>query len=114
MVKYEYKVIPAPRRGVRTKGAKGTAGRFASALEAAINEISADGWEYVRAESLPADERHGITRRKTETYQNVLIFRRIAEPKTLPPVLLEHQIMTDDDSDDTSDEITNGVDDKKD
>jgi hypothetical protein len=94
MEHFEYKVIPAPRRGVRVKGAKGPAGRFAGALESTINTLSAEGWEYVRAESLPADERHGITRRKTETYQNVLIFRRISDPANMePPItaLLEDQ-----------------------
>lgn len=94
MEHFEYKVIPAPRRGIRIKGAKGPAGRFAGTLENTINALSAEGWEYVRAESLPVDERHGITRRKTETYQNVLIFRRIADPSNgEPPItaLLEDQ-----------------------
>jgi len=76
---FEYKVMPAPRRGARVKGAKGPTGRFANAMETTLNELAADGWEYIRAESLPADERHGITMRKVETYQNVLIFRRLAD-----------------------------------
>lgn len=79
MVSYEYKVVPAPRSGVRAKGAKGPAGRFASALEIQFNDLATSGWEYIRAESLPVDERNGITRRKTETYHNVLIFRRAIE-----------------------------------
>lgn len=90
MNNFEYKVIPAPRQGVRVKGAKGTAGRFSGALEIALNELSSKGWEYVRAESLPAIERHGITRRKVETYQNVLIFRRLLDDiaiETAEPVL---------------------------
>jgi hypothetical protein len=102
MENFEYKVIPAPRRGVRVKGAKGPAGRFAGALESTINTLSAEGWEYVRAESLPVDERHGITRRKTETYQNVLIFRRIADPSNMePPItaLLEDQTEPEADND---------------
>lgn len=94
MEHFEYKVIPAPRRGVRVKGAKGPAGRFAGTLENTINALSSEGWEYVRAESLPVDERHGITRRKTETYQNVLIFRKIADLSNSEPsitALLEDQ-----------------------
>jgi len=78
MAFYEYKVIPAPRKAVRVKGAKGFTARFASALEIALNELAIQGWEYVRAESLPVDERQGLSMRKTESYQNVLIFRKLA------------------------------------
>jgi len=91
---FEYKVMPAPRRGARVKGAKGPTGRFANAMEATLNELATDGWEYIRAESLPADERHGITMRKVETYQNVLIFRRLADATKAEPdvtALLEDQ-----------------------
>ena len=99
MENFEYKVIPAPRRGVRTKGAKGSAGKFAGAMEKTINELAMNGWEYLRAESLPVDERHGITRRVTEVYQNVLIFRKPADEPSLEeePVaaLLEDQSDTD-------------------
>ena len=106
---FEYKVIPAPRRGVRVKGAKGTAGRFAGAMEVSLNELAADGWEYVRAESLPVDERHGITRRKTETYQNILIFRRLTDaPESASDVtaLIEDQTDQEEDlSDDTDDDF---------
>ena len=38
-------------------------------------EMAADGWEYVRAETLPCDERKGLTSTQT-TYQNLLIFKR--------------------------------------
>jgi len=90
---FKYKVIPAPRNGVRSKGAKGPAGRYAGALENAINVLAADGWEYLRAESLPMDERHGITMRKTETYQNVLIFRKpVASPSDMPPLMAKPEI----------------------
>lgn len=82
---FEYKVMPAPRRGTRVKGAKGPTGRFANAMETTLNELAADGWEYIRAESLPVDERHGITMRKVETYQNVLIFRRLADSAKAEP-----------------------------
>ena len=95
---FEYKVMPAPRRGTRVKGAKGPTGRFANAMEMTLNELAADGWEYIRAESLPADERHGITMRKVETYQNVLIFRRLADTAKAEPdvtALLEDQSETE-------------------
>jgi len=95
---FEYKVMPAPRRGTRVKGAKGPTGRFASAMETTLNELATDGWEYIRAESLPADERHGITMRKVETYQNVLVFRRLADAANTEPdvtALLEDQSETE-------------------
>ena len=106
---FEYKVIPAPRRSVRVKGAKGVDGKFAATLEKMINELAAKGWQYLRAESLPTDERHGITRRKTESYQNVLIFRRLAEmTETEEPItaLLEDQSDDEDAVDDTEDAVT--------
>ena len=73
---YEYKAVPAPQMGKRARGVKGTDGRFANALTLVINEQAQYGWEYLHAESLPAMERYGILRRKRETHQNVLIFRR--------------------------------------
>ncbi|MFQ6548403.1 DUF4177 domain-containing protein [Aestuariibius sp. 2305UL40-4] len=72
---YEYRVVPAPRRGLKGKGVKGPEARFAHALETVMNEEAADGWEYVRTDTLPAEERQGLTSRTT-VYQNVLVFRR--------------------------------------
>ena len=97
METYEYKVIPAPRDGVRTKGAKGISGRFAGALEQAMNKLGADGWEYIRADTLPVDERNGITRRKTETYQSVLVFRRQVEEEAVHEIFEEAATEVEDD-----------------
>ncbi|PRY24946.1 hypothetical protein CLV78_102119 [Aliiruegeria haliotis] len=72
---FEYKVIPAPAKGQKGKGVKGAAGRFANALEARMNELGAQGWEYVRADTLPAEERSGLTGSQT-VYMNMLVFRR--------------------------------------
>jgi hypothetical protein len=76
MTRYEYKVVPAPVQGRKARGVKGTAGRFAHALETLMNELGAEGWEYVRADTLPCEERTGLTGRTT-TYQNMLVFRRL-------------------------------------
>lgn len=76
MTVFEYKVIPAPLSGKRAKGVKGANGRFANALSETLNELAVAGWEYVRAESLPSIERKGVTRKRIESYQNVLVFRR--------------------------------------
>jgi len=102
MEHFEYKVVPAPRRGSRVKGVKGPAGRFANALESLINELAATGWEYIRAESLPVDERQGLTMRKTESYQNVLIFRKVAQATDNEPTitaLLEDQTASEENDD---------------
>lgn len=72
---YEYKVIPAPLRGVKAKGVKTAEDRFAYALQAAMNELAADGWEYLRADTLPCEQREGLMS-KTTVYQNMLVFRR--------------------------------------
>ena len=72
---YEYKVIPAPTRGQKAKGIKGPEGRFANALEIEMNRLGADGWEYLRADTLPNEERSGLTGSSTN-YRSVLVFRR--------------------------------------
>lgn len=81
--RYEFKVIPAPTKGKRAKGAKGAPGRFANALSLLMNDMAEEGWEFQRAESLPSVERVGLT--GSETHQhNLLVFRRLhpasAEP----------------------------------
>ncbi|ARE39999.1 hypothetical protein RGUI_1858 [Rhodovulum sp. P5] len=75
MGKYEYKVMPAPERGRRVRGAKTTADRFAHVVEDTLNAMAAEGWEFLRAETLPCEERKGLTGRST-SYQNLLVFRR--------------------------------------
>ena len=77
-VNYEYKVVPAPHRGERAKGVKGSEARFALSLGNAMNAQAAEGWEYVRAETLPCEERSGLTG-KTTTFMNMLVFRRAVE-----------------------------------
>lgn len=76
-MRYEYTVIAAPSRGEKAKGAKTPADRFALSLTAELNRMAAEGWDYVRAETLPSEERSGLTGRST-VYHNVLVFRRAA------------------------------------
>lgn len=87
---WEYKVMPAPTRGLKGKGIKGAEGRFANAIELLMNDMSADGWEFQRAETLPSMERVGLTGSATE-WRNLLVFRRKVkkpiddfEPEMLP------------------------------
>jgi len=72
---YEYKVMPAPRRGEKERGARSVPERFAVALTHAMNAMAQDGWEYLRADTLPCDERVGLTGTATH-FQNMLVFRR--------------------------------------
>lgn len=78
MPAYEYKVVPAPVKGMKAKGVKTGPGRFALTLETLMNELGAQGWEYVRADMLPCDERSGLTG-STTTYMNMLVFRRSSD-----------------------------------
>lgn len=85
MSSYEYTVIPAPARGEKTKGAKTGIERFAATLAEVLNDMARDGWDYVRAETLPAEERSGLTGRST-VYHNLLVFRRALAPAKSEPV----------------------------
>lgn len=73
--RFEYRVVPAPAKGKKAKGVKTPQARFALGVEAVLNEMAADGWEYLRAELLPSEERSGLTGTVTR-WRNVLVFRR--------------------------------------
>ena len=82
MPQFEYKVVPAPKRGTKAKGLRATEDRFARALEDAMNTLGREGWQYLRADVLPCEERSGLTGRTT-TYQSMLVFcREVAEGET--------------------------------
>jgi hypothetical protein len=83
---YEYKVVPAPVRGLKAKGLKTTEDRFAKALETTMNELAAGGWEYIRADTLPCEQREGIMG-KTTVFQNMLVFRREKKAAVAAPVV---------------------------
>jgi hypothetical protein len=83
---FEYKVVPAPRRGTKARGARSVPERFAVALAEAMNDLARDGWEYLRADTLPCEERVGLTGTATH-FQNMLVFRRAMVPSvTAHPV----------------------------
>ena len=73
---YEYRVIPAPRRLKRIKGMSSTAEIFAATLTESINAEARGGWEYVRSESLTAEEPAGWFRRAAIVEETMMIFRR--------------------------------------
>jgi hypothetical protein len=87
MVQYEYKVVPVPVRGEKIRGAKTAQDRFVATLSGLMNDLGRDGWEYLRADTLPCEERVGFTGRQT-TMVNMLVFRRmIAVAAVVAPVL---------------------------
>ena len=75
MQRYEFKVVPAPRRGEKSREARTTEDRFALALTGLMNQMGREGWDFIGAETLPCDERSGLMG-TTTTEQNVLVFRR--------------------------------------
>ncbi len=72
---HEYKVVPAPLRAEKSRGLKTTADRFANTLAERINAEAAGGWQFVRTETLPCEERRrwGANRATTQV---VMIFAR--------------------------------------
>ncbi len=85
-MQYEFKVVPAPRRGEKARGVKTTEERFALALTTMMNDFGREGWDYVRADTLPVDERSGLTGTKT-SFHTLLVFRRpvaYAAPEAAP------------------------------
>lgn len=72
---FDYKIVPAPVKGVRKKGLKTPEARFAAVLEDAINAQAAEGWEFHGTEALPVQERKGLAGTRTIT-RHMLVFRR--------------------------------------
>ena len=87
MQRYEYRVIPAPRRGEKARGVKTTEDRFALALGNVMNAMGAEGWDYVRADALPCDERAGLTGGTRTTFLNMLVFRRVIDNAVAQPTV---------------------------
>lgn len=96
MQNYEYKVVPAPNRGKKAKGLKTTEDRFAKMMTDLLNEQAADGWEFQHSESLPCEERSGLTGKSVST-QIMLVFRRpFAAETTRPGLRPEPRIVSGD------------------
>lgn len=72
---YEYKVLPAPSRGRKAPGVKTPEARFALGVEDLLNDMARAGWEYLRTDILPSEERQGLTSTHT-VYRSVAVFRR--------------------------------------
>ncbi|MBV1863019.1 MAG: DUF4177 domain-containing protein [Rhodobacteraceae bacterium] len=91
MQSFEYKAIAAPTRARKFKGVKGTAAQFAMVLSELMNEMASDGWEYLRSDSLPVDEKAGLLKARVETYHTMLIFRRAkSQPAEMAGLIEDH------------------------
>jgi len=100
MARYEYKVVAAPRKAKSFKGVRAHEDQFAEVLAEVMNKMAREDWQYLRAESLPCEERSGLTSR-VEGYQSVLVFRRkIVDEKKFfevpPQQQIEHQQIRED------------------
>jgi len=77
MQRFEYKIVPAPTRA--NKGARkapSAADRLSIVLADVMNTHGQDGWEYLRSEYLPLEERRGLFARQSVSQHHVLVFRR--------------------------------------
>lgn len=110
-MKTEYKVVPAPERAPKIRGLKGPA-LFARAMEDLMNEMGAEGWSYLRTDTLPQEERSGLTNKVT-TYRNLLVFHRIVaedtveQPEAVAIVEPEPTPEPEPESEPDADEVTN-------
>ena len=76
MQRYEFKVIPAPKRGEKVRGARTPEDRFAQAMTSLLNREAAEGWEFQRTETLPVETRTGLTGRVSTNFQYMVVLRR--------------------------------------
>ena len=73
MPNHEYRVRPAPDRAAKTRD-KDDDG-YARALADVLNTEARQGWEFLRAETLPMKERAGLTGTRMG-FRTLLVFRR--------------------------------------
>ncbi|WP_424989578.1 DUF4177 domain-containing protein [Fluviibacterium sp. S390] len=108
MSHFEYKVTPAPARGVKGKGGNDASSRFAATLSEALNQEARDGWDFLRAETLPVEERQGLTGTKT-VFRSMLVFRRsvdMSEDEATKAALRLLEDRTDDRTEDRAEDRT--------
>lgn len=89
MKTHEYKVIPAPTKGEKAKAIKGAEAKFAAAMSRLLNEMAEQGWDYIRADTLPSEERSGLTSSQT-VWRTVLVFSRPV-PAAPQSVAVQHE-----------------------
>ncbi len=72
----EYKCVGAPERAKRKRGMKTRSDRVAGAMQEIIAAEAVDGWEYLRTDLVPVEEKAGLFGRAREVHRAVLVFHR--------------------------------------
>lgn len=82
---FEYKVIGAPEKPRRKRGARTPSDRVAAAFSDVLGAEAVDGWEYLRTDLVPVEE-GGFFSRRREVHRAVMVFRRALsrEPRAEP------------------------------
>ena len=84
---FEYKCVGAPERPKRLRGSHSRSDRVALAMQEIIGAEAVDGWEYLRTDMVPVEEKAGFFSRPQEVHRAVLVFRReaaTAQPAPAP------------------------------
>ena len=80
---FEYKVVGAPEKPRRRRGARTRSDRVAVAFEQILDVEATDGWEYLRTDLVPVEEGGFLSRRK-EVHRAVMVFRRALRREVRP------------------------------
>ena len=72
----EYKTVPAPRRIKKIKGVKGPEATLAKMVEEIISEQASSGWDYVRTDTFPVEEKPGLFSSRETVLKGVMVFKR--------------------------------------
>ncbi|MGB0854022.1 MAG: DUF4177 domain-containing protein [Pikeienuella sp.] len=82
----EYKTVPAPRRVKKIKGVKGAEATLAKMVEEIISEQASAGWDYVRTDTFPVEEKSGLFSARETVLKGVMVFKRGGQaPAYAPP-----------------------------
>lgn len=86
MAGYTYKTVAAPRRLKKVKGVKGQDALLAHSVEDLISVEAAQGWEYLRADTFPVEEKGGMFSKPVVTERALLVFRKPSAAQQVRPV----------------------------
>lgn len=79
---FEYKVVGAPEKGRRRRGARTRSDRVAAAFEEILAAEAVEGWEYLRTDLVPVQEKAGLFSRREDVHRAVMVFRRALRRST--------------------------------
>lgn len=90
MTGYTYKTVAAPRRLKRVKGVKGQDALLSHSVAELIAAEAAQGWEYLRADTFPVEEKGGMFSKPVVTERALLVFRKPVAVQQARPAAAEH------------------------